>query len=71
VRLAAYHALEHRLSTAASKVMREGGGGEPKRWTSVGDDEGDGDSPSMDDWRAALRKQFGAGGGAEDDGSGK
>src|SRR6185437_4231311 len=71
VRLAAHHALEHR-SAAASKVMREeGGAGTPKRWTSVGDDESDGDSPTADDWRAALRKQFGAAGGDDDDGSGQ
>ncbi len=72
VRLAAQHALEHRASAAASKVvMREGGAGEPKRWTSVGDDEGEGDSPTADDWRAALRRRFGEVGGVEDDGSGK
>ena len=41
VRLAAQHALEHRASPRPSKVvMREGGAGEPKRWTSVGDDDG-------------------------------
>ncbi|HKT39659.1 MAG TPA: HEAT repeat domain-containing protein, partial [Ktedonobacterales bacterium] len=72
VRLAAHHALEHRSSAAASRVMREeGGAGAPKRWTSVGGDAGDGDSPTVGDWRAALRKRFGAGGGDDDDGSGK
>jgi hypothetical protein len=71
VRLAARHALEHR-SSAASKVMREeGGAGAPKRWISVGDDDSEGDSPTVDDWRAALRKQFGAAGGDDDSGSGK
>jgi 3'-5' exonuclease/HEAT repeat protein len=72
VRLAAHHALEHRASAAASKVMREeGGAGKPKRWTSVGDDGGDGDSPTENDWRAALRKQFGSAGRDDDDGAGK
>ena len=58
VRLAAQHALEHRSAPAASKVVREGGTGQPTRWTAGGAGDGDGDSPPADDWRAALRNRF-------------
>lgn len=55
VRQAAYHALEQRASSAAGKVVREGGAGKPQRWTSDGSD----DTPPMEDWRSALRERFG------------
>ncbi|HEU5348615.1 MAG TPA: HEAT repeat domain-containing protein [Ktedonobacterales bacterium] len=56
VRQAVRHALEHRASPAASKLVRDGGVGKPTRWTSGEDDA----ALTMDPWQAALRARFGA-----------
>lgn len=57
VRLAAHHALEHRTVPAPNKLVREGGAGQPARWTTGGVDDA---NAAPDGWQSALRKRFGA-----------
>ena len=56
VRAAAQHALDRRHGSAspANKLVRDGGSGRPTRWTT----SGEGDTPTMDGWQAALRARF-------------
>lgn len=56
VRLAAHHALEHRTPPAPNKLMREGGAGQPTRWTT----SDDGAEATLEGWQSALRQRFGA-----------
>jgi 3'-5' exonuclease len=62
VRVAAHHALEHRVSSAASRVARNKTAGQPTRWVVGGD--GEGEAPAMSEWQSALRARFKADDGA-------
>jgi HEAT repeat protein len=57
VRLAAHHALEHRTTHTPNKLVREGGAGQPARWTTGGADDA---NAAPDGWQSALRKRFGS-----------